>query len=388
MSELDQVQSQPNISRGSLLIVDDTPNNLRLLSSMLAQHGYEVRSAISGANALMTISVAPPDLILLNINMPVTDGYEVCKRLKADPATCEIPIIFLSALDDLSDKVMAFEVGGVDYISKPFHIEEVVARVESQLELRRMRLELQQAKAEALSALQQEKELNRLKSEFVSMVSHDFRTPLTSIQGFAELLRENLDNLTPEKRDRYFQKINAAVENLLDLLDEVLLLGGLDSGKMQCHPTPLALERFCRDLVEAVSLGTHYSHHIELSYGGDSKPVALDATLLRQILTNLLTNAMKYSPDCDRIWFDVQCEAHQVTFRVRDNGIGIPAENQSRLFETFYRCNNVGTIKGTGLGLAVTKRCIDAHQGTIAVKSTVGVGTTMIVTLPLSPACA
>ncbi len=388
MSELDQFQSQQNISKGSLLIVDDTPNNLRLLSSMLAQQGYEVRSAISGANALMTIAIAPPDLILLDINMPEMDGYEVCKRLKADPTTCEIPVIFLSALDDLSDKVMAFQVGGVDYVSKPFHLEEVVVRVESQLALRRMRLQLQQAKAEALSALQQERELNRLKSEFVSMVSHDFRTPLTSIQGFAELLRENLDSLTPEQRDRYFQKINAAVENLLDLLDEVLLLGGLDSGKMQCRPTPIALEGFCRDLVESVSLGTNYSHHIELNYSGNSNLVTLDATLLRQILTNLLTNAIKYSPDCHRVRFDVHCETQQVTFRIQDAGIGIPADNQSRLFETFYRCSNVGKIKGTGLGLAVTKRCIDAHQGTIAVESAVGIGTTMIVTLPLLPSCA
>ncbi|NEQ26357.1 MAG: response regulator, partial [Microcoleus sp. SIO2G3] len=155
------MNSTPVASKGNILIVDDTPNNLRLLSSMLTQQGYEVRSAISGSVALMAVHTVHPDLILLDINMPKMGGYEVCERLKADVETQEIPVIFLSALSEAIDKVRAFQVGGVDYITKPFQVEEVLARVENQLTLRRMQLDLQQARAEALRALEQEKELNR-----------------------------------------------------------------------------------------------------------------------------------------------------------------------------------------------------------------------------------
>lgn len=377
-----------NLSQGNILIVDDTPNNLRLLSSMLAQQGYEVRSAISGFAALMTVHIGLPDLILLDINMPKMDGYEVCAQLKADPETEAIPIIFLSALSETTDKVRAFRAGGADYITKPFQIEEVLARVENQLALQRMQRELQQAKADALRALAQEKELNRLKSEFVSMISHDFRTPLTSIQGFAGLLRHNSEvssKLPYEMQRRYFDKIDTAVEQMIALLDEVLLIGSIEAGKTQYQPTLLNLEEFCRDLSEMVQVNTGNRQQICFTSTGNCTQAKVDQTLLQQLLTNLLSNAIKYSPDEQKVQFDLHCQADQITFRVQDQGIGIPLENQPHLFEPFYRCSNVGRIKGTGLGLAVVKKCVDAHQGKILVESEEGKGTTITVTLAPLP---
>jgi signal transduction histidine kinase len=369
--------------KGTILIVDDTPNNLRLLSSMLTKQGYEVRSAISGSVALMAVRTVPLDLILLDINMPKMNGYEVCQQLKADEQTRDIPVIFLSALGEPLDKVQAFQVGGVDYITKPFQVEEVLARVENHLTLRRMQLELQQAKVDALRALAQEQELNRLKSEFVAMISHDFRTPLTSIQGFAELLRYGGDALTPEVQDRYFDKINAAVEHMLYLLDEVLIIGRIESGKTQCQPVPVDLEKFCRDIHEALALSTHNQHTIQFSCTGACKQVSVDQVLLHRILTNLLSNAIKYSPESSQIYFNVHCDGQNAIFEIKDEGIGIPSENQAHLFKTFYRCSNVGQIKGTGLGLAVVKRCVDAHRGQIELKSQEGIGTTVTVKLPV-----
>lgn len=369
---------------GNILIVDDTPNNLRLLSRMLSQQGYEVRSAISGSIALRAVHTIAPDLILLDINMPVMDGYDVCLRLKADEKTHEIPVIFLSALSESIDKVRAFCVGGVDYITKPFQIEEVLARVENQLTLRRMQIDLQQAKLEALKALEQEKELNRLRSEFVSMVSHDFRNPLTSVQGFAELLRCGQQNLTEETQNRYFEKINAAVEQMLNLLDEVLLIGSADAGKVRCQPIRLNLEQFCRDLTETIELSASDRHKICLTLTGNCTAVELDPTLLQKILGNLLSNAVKYSPNGGLIRFDLHCHDDAVTFRIQDEGIGIPPESRTHLFESFYRCSNVGSIKGSGLGLAVVKQCVDIHQGKILIESQGSVGTSIVVVLPRS----
>jgi two-component system, sensor histidine kinase and response regulator len=367
--------------KGTILIVDDTPNNLRLLSSMLTKQGYEVRSAISGSVALMAVRTVPLDLILLDINMPKMNGYEVCQQLKADEQTRDIPVIFLSALGEPLDKVQAFQVGGVDYITKPFQVEEVLARVENHLTLRRMQLELQQAKTDALRALAQEQELNRLKSEFVAMISHDFRTPLTSIQGFAELLRYGGDALTAEVQDRYFDKIDAAVEHMLYLLDEVLIIGRIESGKTQYQPVPTDLEKFCRDIYESLELSTQYI--IRFNCTGVCKQVSIDQVLLHRILTNLLSNAIKYSPKERQIYFNVHCDDKSAVFEIKDEGIGIPLENQQHLFKTFYRCSNVGQIKGTGLGLAVVKRCVDAHRGQIELKSQEGVGTTVVVKLPV-----
>ncbi|NJR60978.1 MAG: hybrid sensor histidine kinase/response regulator [Cyanobacteria bacterium CRU_2_1] len=381
--------SQTIAPKGNILIVDDTPNNLRLLSSMLTQRGYEVRSAISGFAALMTVRIALPDLILLDVSMPKMDGYEVCIRLKADDQTRDIPVIFLSALSETTDKVKAFQVGGVDYITKPFQTEEVIARVENQLSLRRMQIELEQARADALKALEQEKELNRLKSEFVSMISHDFRTPLTSIQGFAGLLRHSIQEkaevLTPEIQHRYFDKIDAAVEHMLYLLDEVLLIGSIEAGKAQYQPTPLNLEEFCRDIVETLQVNASSHHPICFVCTGDCQVAEMDQTMLQQILANLLSNAVKYSPDEELIQFSLHCQDGLATFQIQDQGIGIPLENQPHLFETFYRCSNVGDIQGTGLGLVVVKRCVEAHHGGIQIESEEGVGTIVTVTLPLAP---
>ncbi|MFM7427956.1 MAG: sensor histidine kinase [Elainella sp.] len=249
------------------------------------------------------------------------------------------------------------------------------------LALRRMQLELQQAKAEALKALEQEQELNRLQTEFVSMISHDFRTPLTSIQGFAELLHYGDHAITLETRERYFEKINASVEHLLFLLDEVLLIGSVEAGKTIYQPVSTNLEAFCRDLCESLQLGQENHPVIQISYIG--RPTGkIDKVLLNRILINLLSNAVKYSDQKSKILFNICCEQDSVTFQIKDEGIGIPQESLQHLFKTFYRCSNVGQIKGSGLGLAVVKKCVEVYRGEIHLDSQEGVGTTVTVRLP------
>ncbi|MGP1385799.1 MAG: hybrid sensor histidine kinase/response regulator [Thainema sp.] len=374
--------SENSASKGSILIVDDTPNNLHLLSSMLIEQGYDVRSAINGSIALMAVDKIQPDLILLDINMPQMNGFEVCEKLKITEATQSIPVIFLSAMDETLDKVQAFQVGGADYITKPFRIEEVIVRVERQLELKRLQAALHQANVDALRALEQEKELNRLKSEFVSMISHDFRTPLTTIQACAELIRYSSDQLSSDTKNRYFDKINLSVEHMLDLLDEVLLIGSIEAGGIQFQPSLVNLNQFCHELIEALQVGHNMQHQIHITADDGNVQAMIDPMLLRQILTNLLSNAIKYSPADQPIDFVLNCFESSIEFRICDRGIGIPLDNQTYLFEPFYRCPNTNDIQGTGLGLTIVKRCIDTHQGQIQIESQEGVGTTVIVTLP------
>ncbi|WP_416674890.1 hybrid sensor histidine kinase/response regulator [Egbenema bharatensis] len=384
-------QASNQVITGNILIVDDTPANLRLLSAMLRHEGHEVRMAITGTAALRTIQVELPDLILLDINMPQINGYEICEQLKANEQTCEIPVIFLSAFDGVIDKVKAFQAGGADYVSKPFQVEEVLIRVRHQLELQHMKRNLQAAEARALQALDREKELSRLKSEFISILSHDFRTPLTHIRGFADLLRYTNDqdqNLSAVTQDRYFNKIDAAIEHLLNLLDKILFVSNHDPDAIFCQPVPTDLKLFCQNLIE--TLQPSLTHHtIRLICQSEAPESVVDPVLLQQILTNLLSNAVKYSPTTREIDLVLDWQEDWIQFQVHDRGIGIPASNLPHVFDMFYRCHNVGDIQGRGLGLAAAKKCVEIHQGEIFVDSEPGSGTTFTVRLPQSlPAAA
>jgi signal transduction histidine kinase len=385
-------------SKESILIVDDTPANLQLLAQMLSEQGYKVRMAQDGTMALMSIQSSPPDLILLDIMMPELNGYEVCSKLKASSFTKDIPIIFISALNEVFDKVKAFEVGGVDYITKPFQAQEVLARVEHQLHIRRLTQQLLEqnallqqevhrreiAEAEVRKSLSKEQELNQLKSYFVSMVSHEFRNPLTTILGFAELIRDFDQQLTSEKRQAYLRQIQESARRMTALLNDVLSIGQAEAGKLEFNPEPLDVEEFCRDLVEEIKLGNSVQHIITFSRPSQLTKACMDKNLLRQILTNLLSNAIKYSPEGSAVTFDLICQDEKAIFDIKDEGIGISPEDQQRLFESFQRGSNVGKISGTGLGLTIVKKAVDLHGGQIAVKSEVGVGTTFSVAIPLN----
>lgn len=391
-------QEQYTSSKESILIVDDTPANLQLLAQMLSEQGYKVRLAQDGIMALMSVESSPPDLILLDILMPEIDGYEVCSKLKASSKTKNIPVIFISALHEVFDKVKAFEVGGVDYITKPFQNQEVLARVEHQLHIRRLTQQLlerntqlaeeihlrQIAEVEVRQALSKEQELNQLKSYFVSMVSHEFRNPLTSILGFAEFLREFDQQLTEEKKQEYLGQIEAAAKRMTELLNDVLIIGQAEARKLEFNPELLDVEEFCHDLVEEIKLSHGAEHTIAFSSPGQFPHACLDKNLLRQILVNLLSNAIKYSPEGCSSTFEMFCQDEEIIFQIKDEGIGISLEDQQRLFESFHRGTNVGQIPGTGLGLTIVKNAVDLHGGQITVNSSVGVGTTFSVRIPLN----
>ncbi|BAZ21825.1 multi-sensor signal transduction histidine kinase [Kalymmatonema gypsitolerans NIES-4073] len=244
--------------------------------------------------------------------------------------------------------------------------------------------ESKRAEAELVNAWVQERELNEMKSNFVSMVSHEFRNPMTVIRTAVELLELYNHQLSDQQKSQYFGKIQTAIRQMLQLLDEILFLGRSDAGKLQYEPTPLDLEDFCSELTQTLQLAANGKHQIIFSFQGKQTSVEVDENLLRYILTNLLSNAIKYSPQGGKIAFNVLCQDDTATFQIQDSGIGIPLQDQQRLFETFHRASNVGTIPGTGLGLSIVKKCVDLHQGQIYLQSQVGVGTTFTVKLPLN----
>lgn len=224
------------------------------------------------------------------------------------------------------------------------------------------------------------------------MASHEFRTPLASILSSAELLEHYSHKWSEEKKLSHLYRIQTSVKHMTELLNDVLLLGKAEAGKLQLNPTKFNLFQYCQQLVEEIDLTTTTHQIVFQAHNGcepQSEPaenegylVCLDEKILRHILTNLLSNAVKYSPQGDRVDFNLVCQSEQAVFRVRDYGIGIPLEDRAQLFDSFHRATNTGSIPGTGLGLSIVKRSVDLHQGSISVDSQLGEGTTFMVILP------
>lgn len=232
-------------------------------------------------------------------------------------------------------------------------------------------------------SLEKEKELSLLKSRFITTTSHEFRTPLTTILSSAELLQHYSNKWSEEKKLIHIQRIQSSVMHMTGLLNDVLLIGKAEAGKLEFSPTLIDISDFCRELVEAMQLTAGDRSIIFRNLTTGTTNYMMDEKLLRHILNNLLSNAIKYSPEGSTVNLDLICEQGEAIFRIQDRGIGIPEADRAQLFDSFYRSSNVGTISGTGLGLAIVKKSVDLHGGKITFESEIGVGTTFTVTLPL-----
>lgn len=243
--------------------------------------------------------------------------------------------------------------------------------------------ESQQAEDDMRHSLQQQRDLNELKSRFITMVSHELRTPLTTIRTSAELLEQFGDIATAEQQTNYYLRIRTAVKHMTQLLEDVLTIGQTEAGKLEFNPTPLNLKEFCQEIVDEHRLGIGTSYAIRFISTGTCQEGCLDKKLLRSVVTNLLSNAIKYSPSGGEIDLLLSCQDDTVQFEIRDQGIGIPLEDQPRLFELFHRASNTAAIRGTGLGLAIVKQCVAQHRGTITFESQEGKGSMFRITMPL-----
>jgi PAS domain S-box-containing protein len=249
------------------------------------------------------------------------------------------------------------------------------------------------AEAELKAALEQQRELAELRSQFISMVSHEFRTPLSSILLSAELIEEQPSNVSRDVSDRRFKRIKDGIKRMTQLLEDILIIGKMEAGKMEFNPASCDLEALCLDLMDEIAPNSDGIKRIDFSIKtieGGLKEVQADERLMRHILSNLLSNAVKYSAKDTTVKFEIDDlkannseKTRSITLTIQDCGIGIPSEDLPKLYETFHRAKNVKLVPGTGLGLAIVKNCVNLHGGEITVDSVVGVGTTFTVTIPL-----
>jgi len=366
----------------SILIVDDTPVNLRLLVSVLARQNYMVRAARSGAMALESVRSAPPDLILLDINMPEMNGYQVCEHLKADPATQGIPVIFISALNDTEDIVKAFDMGGVDYITKPFKVREVIARVESQLTLAAQRYEIEQLLERDR---QQFARVDQMHQQFIGSMTHDLKNPLAMIKGYVHLLEKKTEG-DPAAAE-YLSMIGRGVEKMKLLVTDILDLIQVDV-KPQEHADPLSVAnslQACYEEFISRAQARHLTFLLEMP--SPDVLVEVEATRLARCLDNLVDNAIKYTSK-GTVTLRAVAHEEEVIIEVEDTGLGIPADEIPRIFEAFFRVtlDTHRVEEGTGLGLFIVKTIVEQESGHIEVESELGKCSLLRVTLPIAQA--
>ncbi|OUL27919.1 hybrid sensor histidine kinase/response regulator [Nostoc sp. RF31YmG] len=322
------------------------------------------------------------DVVLLDLHLPDSTGLDTVKEYRA--AVPDISVVVLSGLDNEDLALQAMSEGAQDYLVKDqITIQRLVRAIRYAIERGEILNKLRESEERSRQALAKEQELNELKSNFVAMVSHEFRTPMTTIRTAIEILEHNNDKLTDERRAKYFVRIQKAINQTLELLDEILFLSRTEASKLELYPQPLNLNNFCSELTEIFQISTGSQHNIIFTSQGECITAVMDEELLNCIFTNLLSNAIKYSPQQSNILFDLTCQDDIATFQVQDQGRGIPLKDQPHLFQTFYRASNVGTTQGTGLGLAIVKKCVDLHGGQIKIESHQDIGTTVTVTLPL-----
>jgi two-component system, sensor histidine kinase and response regulator len=359
----------------SILVVDDTLPNLELLSEMLKARGYRVRPVPSGDLALQAAQSNPPELILLDIHMPEMDGYEVCERLKADEKLQDIPVLFISGLSEITDKVKAFQVGGADYITKPFQFEEVEARVATHLELRRQRRQL-------LESFEQLQKLESLRDDLTHMIVHDLRTPLTNIIGNLQTLQEA--DFDRELTQEFVPVAVEAGQTLLGMVNDLLDISKLEAGQMALEMTEFPVAEVIEAALGSVR-GLAEQKGLELS--ADVAPPDLrlhaDEEKIRRALTNMLGNAVKFTRE-GSVQVQARADDQGVLISVTDTGEGLPQADLERIFEKF---GQVGTRSGgrrmsTGLGLTFVKLAVEAHGGKVWVESEVDQGSTFHVRLP------
>ncbi|MBK8434537.1 MAG: hybrid sensor histidine kinase/response regulator [Chloroflexi bacterium] len=370
-----------NTHRADILIVDDTPANLQLLTTTLSKHGYNVRAVTDGRHALMAARAVPPDLILLDIMMPEMDGFQVCAQVKADAKLKDIPIIFISALDETVDKVHGFQLGGADYVSKPFKLEEVLARMEIHLTLYHQRRQLEQAREQ--DRLYFEK-ISQLKDEFVSTASHDLKNPLTNIKLSVDLLRRAAEKNDPHLHQKYLANIYNQVERMQQLITDLLDIVKLETGRALVREK-VNIRPFLQRVVDDFALVAQESH-LELVYESPATELIahIDPQQLGQALHNLLSNAIKYTPKGGRVQLAAEQHHEQMQITVQDTGLGIPEADIPHVFEKFYRVADAAhmSVEGTGLGLSIVQTVVEQHGGRVHLASQLGQGSVFTILVP------
>ena len=368
--------------RPRIMVVDDTPDNLHLLKQMLQACGFEVLVHPDGAMAVRAAERNPPDLILLDIDMPSLDGYEVCRLLKALPSTRAIPVIFLSALNTTEDRVRAFREGGEDFIPKPFQFEEVKARVDAHIEIHRHRKELE-AKNRALEASYRElRAVESMRDTLVHMVVHDMRNLLQGATASLDVLRAMTGDQLQSRGATMVEHVSCSTFLLTEMVTTVLEVNKMEAGALELHEVRSDLRSVASAFLTPM-MNNQEEGVLRIEVPETPLIAKCDPTLIGRSILNLVANSLKFTrhrPGAVR--FTLSAEGTGARVEVTDTGPGVPPEYRERVFDKFFQGSVSGVRYSTGLGLAFAKMAVEAHGGQIGVLSEVGKGSTFWFTLP------
>lgn len=416
-----------------ILVVDDQPNNIKVISSVLSDH-YTLSIANSGETALRILDKLTPSLILLDIMMPDIDGYQVCKIIKENSKLRDIPVIFLTAKNDIEDVVKGFEFGAVDYITKPFNTQEVMVRIKNHLNLVNANIKLKRQKEEiedflyqleiahkeltkrnedlffAHSAVEEhafqvnqmnqkllESEyklkntvaslinLNKEKDRFFSIISHDLKSPFSGFLGLLSLLDKDESKLDDETKRELISTLNQSAKKFYSLLEDLLEWSMLQTKKIRFNPIECMIKDLVDDIILVVDIFASTKQITILNNIPDDIIMNVDMNMMSSVFRNLISNAIKFSHKNSEIKIGVfEKKTDAITFLIEDKGIGIPESIMEKLFKVGENVIQHGTNfeHGTGLGLILCKEYIDMHNGNIWVKSAKGIGSVFYITIP------
>jgi signal transduction histidine kinase len=380
---------------GLILIVDDTLINLDAISTVLSDAGYEIAIATTGERALHHLQRRSPDLILLDVMMPGMDGFETCKRIKADPKSCDIPIIFMTSLTDINSKIQGFQCGAVDYITKPFQEQEVLARVSNHLQLRLLTQNLEKQVTQQTASLRIAKEAlekaNISKCSFLSTMSKEIRTPINAILQLTTSLQEEIYGKLNAQQIEELQKIDSNGAYLLSLINNTLKLANIESGQFKPNFAPTAVDDLCRSCLVAIQAQADKKNIIlTLNIESQLPKISIDEHQIRQVIINLLSNALKFT-SAGRITLSItkgrltnRENISCLRIAITDTGIGIAPENIKQLFQPFVQIHSPSKEQpeGTGLGLILVKQIVELHGGQVSINSIKAMGSCFTIELP------
>jgi two-component system sensor histidine kinase/response regulator len=369
MSEL----APPPADAPLILVADDVPANVELLFDQLHVLGFRAVAAYDGPSALRVCAERHPDLCILDVSMPAGDlgvddrstGFEVCRRIKRDPRTARIPVIFVTALNDTTDRVKAIEAGGDDFLTKPHNRLVLGARVRSLLKLK--------AATDALEeSLRKQKELEKVRDDLMKMIVHDLKSPLTSVIGAMEMLIDGDFGPLTENQRKALGDTEKRAQDLLGLIEDLLEVARLEESRLALNLSPLAPSALLNEVAREWEIRVQQERaRLVLEVARDARAVDADQALIKRVFSNLIQNALSHSARSVTVTLGARTDSGGTLFTVADDGVGIPPEYHDIIFRKFEQVKtpHIPRVRSSGLGLAFCKLVVEAHGGRIWVKS-------------------